>query len=141
MSTPIKREYIKAGDRIRAFYDFTAEHDLGALESSQFTYELIERPVVLPTEHGVYAHKLAKRDRIILELSDDEWRFLSEANSPASAEEVAKSWHERGLLTLLRPVAEVASEVIEAIREQGEVGISNLYEDLSVVAAKFGVTL
>ncbi|MBC7594562.1 MAG: hypothetical protein H7288_11595 [Kineosporiaceae bacterium] len=53
---PIKREDIKAGDKVRRtiVFEYTAAEDLHGSTPDGYTYELIERPVVLPTEPGVY---------------------------------------------------------------------------------------
>ena len=54
MSTPIKREDIRKGDRIRIKNEFTSDRDYGINPNDNATYELIERPMVLPTAPGYY---------------------------------------------------------------------------------------
>lgn len=106
MNTPIKREDIRKGDRIRSTYEYTAEYDNKGLSGGALTYELIERPVQLPTEPGVYADK----DGDIWRLDGDGlWRITdfkathTETHAP---------------FTLLRPVAEVAAEVLADVKAE-----------------------
>jgi len=107
VSAPIKYEDIRDGDRIRMSIEYTAAScDTGA-SSPDATYELIERPVVLPTVPGVYVNAADDPDVFQL-LSDGQWWC---GNSPVTVEQVR---HDGGnSLTLLRPVAEVAAETFE----------------------------
>ena len=91
MSAPIKREDIRKGDVIRQTFQYTAEVD-GQHQPGLSKFELIERPVALPTEPGFYADK------------DDYPWCITEGDV------LDPKW---APYTLLRPVAEVAAETFE----------------------------
>ena len=132
MSTPIKREDIRKGDKYRRIFaeEFTADTDLTA-EDLEFTYELIERPVVLPTKPGVYMGSLLD---IPMWLTDEsKWYTVkTRVYNPGR----------HAPFTLLRPVAEVAAEVLKAVRSECSLDLDHtLFYYTNRVAAKYGVTL
>lgn len=132
MSTPVKREDIRKGDRIRSTFteEFTAKSDTVAHETG-FTYELIERPVVLPNVPGVYTDKDGDAWRLD---EDGLWR-ITDCNDD--------NIHLYAPFTLLRPVAEVAAEVLGAVLHDYTTATSftNLHEVTHDLAAKYGATL
>ena len=132
MSAPIKREDIRKGDRVRLSFEFTAESDYTqAADNSDDSYELIERPVVLPTEPDLYRSSTTSDGLpMIFQLSlAGDWRLVN-TNSPFPIED--------GLLqryapfTRLRDEAEVVVEVLSAV---------NAFEPIYKLAEQYGVTL
>ncbi|TFD80686.1 hypothetical protein E3T54_02790 [Cryobacterium sp. Sr8] len=99
MNTPIKREDIRKGDRVRAIAEYTATVDSAPIYPHlDVTYELIERPVQLPTEPGFY-----------LDRDGEVWNLEPSKGAGYLRPEYAP-------FTLLRPVAEVAAEVLRDVR-------------------------
>jgi len=133
MSAPIKREDIRTGDRVRLSFEFTACSDYAqAADDDGDTYELIERPVVLPTEPGVYAGRTGS---IWVLKSTGEWldfSLWSGAQSPLGPILYLP-------LTRLRTEAEVAAEVL-AVVDAGIRGTSGDWS-LAITRARveFGV--
>ena len=96
MSAQIKREDIRKGDRVRLSFEFTACSDYTqAADDDGDTYELIERPVVLPTEPGWYFDR-----------DGDPWELDATG-------ELSEQW---APYTRIRTEAEVAAEVIADLK-------------------------
>jgi len=135
VNTPIKREDIRKGDVIVQRYEFTALVDFEDAGPDSATYELIERPVTLPTEPGVY-----------LDAESGAWR-LFEGRGLISLEEKEGDYNPDRYtpFTLLRPVAEVAAEVLAALwLLRGDLVAAGDADDvrhlLNELEQKFGVT-
>jgi len=136
MSAPIKREDIRTGDRVRLSFEFTACSDYAqAADDDGDTYELIERPVVLPTEPGVYAGRTGS---IWVLKSTGEWldfSLWSGAQSPLGPILYLP-------LTRLRTEAEVAAEVLKRVQvKDNAVPYQGTRYYTAQVAAEYGVTL
>ena len=136
MNTPIKREDIRKGDRIKLTRtdEFTATHDgPDMLAASDHTYELIERPVTLPTVPGVYLDK-----------QGDVWRLKASRFLCLSIEGFDDAPNEYAPFTLLRPVAEVAAEVLDELDLDVSLAEERWHErsysttELRATFAKFG---
>lgn len=110
MSAPIKREDIRKGDRIRVVTEFTSGNDWLPMAADESTYELIERPVTLPTELGVYTDK----DGGLWSFQTNGYLALKSAS--AAGWFTADHMRQFAPFTLLRPVAEVAAEVLAEVR-------------------------
>ncbi|ANP74497.1 hypothetical protein [Cryobacterium arcticum] len=142
---PIKYEDIQKGDRIRRTeaIEYTADGGSEANEQISKTYELISRPVPLPTEPGIYLDK-----------DGGVWSFsvhgyLAILAEPAHGWFTAEHMARFAPFTLLRPVPEVAAEVLADIRDAN---VTKPYvaelphvikfgsPDLDAIAAKYGVT-
>jgi len=150
--TPIALKDIRKGDRIRRTvveeYDVTSESPASA--RAGVTFELLSRPVALPTIpdavirwEGLYYTHLA-----ILETAD---QWLYEGNNYSSVEMAARITDTavRGTTyAALRPVSEVAAEVLAAVKELSILHPSARDSDsytvwvdtFADVAAQFGVT-
>ncbi|MEC5149191.1 hypothetical protein [Cryobacterium sp. GrIS_2_6] len=107
MSTPIKREDIRKGDKVREIREYTATCDQFVEAYPGNTYELINRPAELPTEYGLYQIS----NGMVLDLSIMGWR------SPNLMHYMETEASQSESFTLLRPVAEVAAEVIADVRK------------------------
>jgi len=122
MSAPIKREDIRKGDRIRQItaIQYTATSDLGVEDFDDCTYELIERPVVLPTAPGWYVGRSGAENSAHLQLCDNDcaeetgqhW-YRPDQSRVLSPQEVADFYLP---LARLRPETEVAFEVLSGVR-------------------------
>jgi len=105
VSAPIKREDIRKGDRIAGTTEFTASEDWFGMAGDNTTYELIERPVVLPTEPGWYFDK-----------DGEPWQVTdSSALSPTWAP-----------YTRIQSRAEVAAEVLADVLPQIKQALSDI---------------
>lgn len=118
--TPIKREDIKAGDKIAQTFTFTADID-GQHIPGLATFELLDRPVVLPTEigctikingnhNGTPSH--GPGSRFVRAEGSEAWFNY---RGPVSPEIVKALASEHGFTIVGRPVAEVAAEVCAEI--------------------------
>ncbi|TFB96554.1 MULTISPECIES: hypothetical protein [unclassified Cryobacterium] len=109
---PIKREDIKAGDRFTVTHWYTASVDLTTNVDTDATYELIERPVVLPVVPGVYEDSKSNLWRLHFGSEDvpQEWTL----NDAFVTDQVARQY---APFKPLRPVAEVAAEVLADVRK------------------------
>ena len=122
MNEPIKFEDIRKGDRIRLISEYISDLDGKDIKPDVGdTFELIERPVTLPTVPGVYLDK-----------QGDVWRLKASRFLCLSIEGFDESPNDYAPFTLLRPVAEVAAEVLRAV---------NAFEPVYKLAAKYGVEL
>lgn len=131
---PIKRGDIKAGDRVRSIYEYTADNDHAGLpEVATLAYELIERPVVLPTEPGLYVHSgtnLTGRP-IILTRRAEGWTYRVGESTTRSAEQTAARWQELGVLGRLVPAGSTPV-VPTALRGRLVAVLANLRPDGAV---------
>ena len=128
MSAPIKREDIRKGDRVRLSFEFTAESDYTqAADNSDDSYELIERPVVLPTIPDAYRAQNGSLWELRGETEDtvQHWRADGAFMLHSDARGFAP-------FTRLRPEAEVVVEVLSAV---------NAFEPIYKLAEQYGVTL
>ena len=113
MSEAIKREDIRKGDKVRQSFDYTASADGAVWYLNGGTFELIERPVMLPTVKGWYQGSnfpLSKGCSPYCLNDDGSWGVGGATMTPEYMRRHA------GELTLLRPVAEVAAEVLTEIK-------------------------
>jgi hypothetical protein len=122
MSVPIKREDIRKGDRIRIQYEVDALADGMAASSgaSPDVFELMERPVVLPTEPGIYADKDGYPWILHASVPNcaQHWRLDTDAIPDSGVQGFAP-------FTLLRPIAEVAADIADKLEEQGLYGAAD----------------
>lgn len=116
MSTPIRHEDIKAGDRIRCteVTEYIAGDEDAPSPRLVATYELIKRPVTLPTVDGIYFPYPTFRASVrIVKLQRGRWSNADGSYLDESDLDWLKGVHAEGKLTLFRPVAEVAAETYE----------------------------
>lgn len=157
VGTPIKREDIKAGDRIRrsVVSEYTASTDGTPLRADQpYEYELIERPLVLPTEpssvvvwnpgdtRGVRA--AVRRDPQYPQVHGKVWHLQGPSKRGGTYHEYSDAELRIEIgnhkITVARPVAEVVTDVLGKMAARDLSG-TGLAADRAVVAAKYGVTL
>ncbi|TFD51987.1 hypothetical protein E3T46_07820 [Cryobacterium sp. Hh11] len=128
MTAPIKREDIKAGDRVRMISEYTATTDHVAAVGTGTTYELIERAVVLPLWPGYYLDRQGDAWELA---TSGRWIFPADAKYDRREAEFAP-------FTRLRPEAEVAAEVLGDIKETyGENFLDNSNAAWNEVAEKW----
>ncbi|TFD74709.1 hypothetical protein [Cryobacterium fucosi] len=118
MSEPIKREDIRKGDVIRQTFQYTAEVD-GQHQPGLSKFELIERPVTLPTAMGTVIRtnnkSLDNPVGWVFEKGSRKWYGTDgEIYTPESLVELLEG---KGY-QVLRPVAEVAAEVLAEVRQK-----------------------
>lgn len=124
MNTPIAREDIRKGDRVRETREYTVASALVVAGYPGYTYELIERPVTLPTAFGYYLD----RQGDAWKLGGDGWVCLDdEAPEPKFF----------APFTLLRPVAEVAAEVLLDVRNAHFTDDPTCWGKLDALTAKW----
>lgn len=129
VGTPIKREDIKAGDRIRrsVVSEYTAARDGEPLREDQpYEYILLERPVTMPTENGLYVHSGAPLGAcpIILRLRDGKWECLTAERTPSDAAELATAWQAKGILVRLvhePPAQVVPDKLLERLKDAASI--------------------
>ena len=128
MSTPIKQGDILAGDIVRRIDQYESSGNGFVLDpgtgDTVTMYELVERPVTLPTAWGTYSD--AYND--IWTLDEDGLIRICDHAKPAG--------HHAPFI-LLRPVAGVAAEVLaEVDKEMSESG-KYWADDLDAVRARY----
>jgi hypothetical protein len=119
MSAPIKREDIRKGDRIRVIEEYTTLCAYTAVADDERTYELIERPVVLPTEPGWYFDR-----------DGDPWEVDDSVT-------LREQW---APYTRIRPEAEVAAAVLAEVRTLYWTDDPTFWGKFDAIEAKYGVT-
>lgn len=135
---PILRKDIRKGDRIRQTFEYTATEDGSTRDAIDATYRLVDRPVVLPTEPGIYADRTGHPWRVNSEGSFENGQWFAR---PWDDDEL-RSLNEKAPFTLLRPAPEVAAEVLAAVLFEFKAGGWISYRDnLYTVATQYGVTL
>jgi len=140
MSTAIKREDIRKGDRVRRVEvtEFNATSDIVASPFDNATYELINRPVVLPTEQGLYVNGGVRLlDAAIFRRTATQWRNSS--NECVEDLTHLEDWHANGELTRLRHEAEVVAEVMCKVFDHNV--LDTPAKAAVEVAKSYGVTL
>lgn len=115
MSTILDPKDIQEGDRVRRI----VEYNISDKRDTVVTYELVSRPIKLPTEPGFYRSQGSNPDaKVTLFLNIyGVWSWAGNKTSldPEvwDVEHVARYMP----LTLLRPQDEVAAEVVEALQK------------------------
>ena len=135
MSAPIRREDIREGDRVRLTREFTAGVDYAASSEPGGVYELIERPVVLPTEPGAYATNTGS---VHVLTSSGQWLDFSMWNGTPWV----KPPTNYAPLTRLEFVADTAKKVLDRVLEEYLNGHTAVFlpDMLPMVAKEFGGT-
>ena len=144
---PIKYEDIQKGDRIRRTeaIEYTAAGGPEANAQVNMAYELISRPVPLPTEPGWYVARPDADNYAHLQLCDDahckdssggpHW-FRPDQDRVISDEDVSESYMP---LVRFAAVSTTAAEVLADVRNIFGPG-ALLLQDVDKIAAKYGVT-
>lgn len=133
MSAPIKHEDIRKGDRVRMVHEYTAG---GSPDGTSLAYELIERPVQLPTEPGIYLDREGDTWSLSAETEDREQHWRCGNDFMTDHPDALKY----APFTLLRPVAEVAAEVLAEVLaefEKPDNACNTWADDVRAVAAKW----
>jgi hypothetical protein len=130
--TPIRREDIQVGDRIRQSIEYTVTPEsLGGYIAGP-SYELIDRPVALPTETGYYLDKFYEmwsfESNGMHRLEANIWHTVREAEEFAPFERVMQ-------------ITETARQVLVDVRNifGGPASGALLHKEVDKIAAKFGV--
>ena len=139
MSTAIKREDIRKGDRVRRVEvtEFNATSDIVPSRFDNATYELIERPVVLPPRTGsVVIFDRYQEGELTggcaVRTGGSGWLIAGQAGHVGNGKIASMTG-----VQVLRPEAEVAAEVLASVEEMLGYDI----DPGNIVAAKFGATL
>jgi len=130
MSTPIKREDIRKGDRVRrtVVNEYVAGADHRESGAPSESYELIERAIMLPTEPG---HYIDGNEAWAYLAEDGTWNDVNDTNLPLAA---VKS---RAPFTRLSTVAAVSRELLREVRAAYSTDDPTYWGKLDALAAKW----
>lgn len=135
MAPIIRKIDIQEGDRIRRVTEYLVGDGPDPQPGAMSTYELISRPVPLPTEDGWYQSRFfpIANGYNPYRLSNEEW-------FSGSVLVTQKEMRDRAPLTPVRSVPETAAEILAEVRKLFGPN-ATLHTDIDQIATKFGVTL
>jgi hypothetical protein len=142
MSIPMDRTEFQNGDRVRRITEYTVGD---YSEGADSTYELVDRPIKLPTESGFYqsgGHDKEVKGTLFLSLSGA-WSWVGNKNAIRPSGLAIQRISEYMPLTRLRSEAEVAAEVLAEFTNPNHRSKNWVAQytqvTLDTIAKKFGV--
>lgn len=137
MATPIEYQDIKPGDRVRQITEYTVPLTLNGDPKNEYSYELVERYVPLPTKAGWYKTESKGVRRFLTLDEESRWYDINGYGVPAN---VVQQTYQN--LVLMRKEGELVEEVLKEVRtEYQKYNATTLEQDLIVVGRTYNIEL